>query len=60
MTNVNPEYKIIKERQPHCPKCGERLSGNNSIALPYRCSCGIWKPDYMTQPFTFTIEKEKR
>ena len=40
---VRPEYKPVTELQPHCPNCKERLTGNNSIALPYQCSCGVWK-----------------
>lgn len=36
-------YKRIKTLQPHCGDCGERLSGNGSIVLPYQCSCGIWE-----------------
>jgi tRNA(Ile2) C34 agmatinyltransferase TiaS len=56
--NIKPVYKMVKEKQPHCPQCGDRLSGDNSIALPYRCSCGIWKPDYSTQLFIFKIEEK--
>jgi tRNA(Ile2) C34 agmatinyltransferase TiaS len=56
--NIKPVYKFVKEKQPHCPQCGDRLSGNNSIAQPYMCSCGIWKVDYTSQYFTFKIEEK--
>jgi hypothetical protein len=56
--NIKPVYKMVKERQPHCPQCDDRLSGNNSIALPYMCSCGIWKVDYSTKYLTFKIEEK--
>ncbi len=28
---------------PHCPKCGEQLSGNNSYVSPWTCACGVWR-----------------
>ena len=40
------EYKRIKVLMPHCSVCKEQLSGNNSIAMPYKCSCGTWKHDW--------------
>lgn len=36
------KYKYIKTPVPCCGDCGERLSGNGSSFLPYRCSCGTW------------------
>ena len=51
---VRPEYKSVKELRPHCPKCGDRLRGNNSIAMPYRCRCGTWKQNI--SDLTFNIE----
>lgn len=54
MDNIRPEYKLVKELKPFCPICKERLSGENSIILPYKCSCGIWKQDYETLAFTIT------
>ena len=39
---LQPVYKRIKVLAPHCPKCGEQLHGNNSIAMPWWCSCGEW------------------
>jgi hypothetical protein len=55
---VRPEYKKVSELRPHCPHCKERLAGNNSIALPYRCSCGVWKYNNLIdeRALTFTIE----
>lgn len=44
---MKPEYKKVKTLQPHCPECGEMLSGNNSLVLPWKCSCGTWKSDIM-------------
>lgn len=38
-----PEYKQIKSYEPHCPKCKEKLGGNNSGLLPWTCKCGTWK-----------------
>lgn len=40
---MQPVYKRVKHSAPHCPQCHERLAGNNSIASPWRCSCGTWK-----------------
>ncbi len=43
------KYKKVKIAMPHCGDCGEQLSGNNSIAFPYKCKCGEWEmswPDY--------------
>ena len=40
---MKPDYKRVKVLRPHCPKCKEILSGNNSMALPYECSCGVWE-----------------
>lgn len=42
---MQPVYKRVKELKPHCPDCKEKLSGNNSIIQPYRCSCGEWHVD---------------
>lgn len=41
---MHPEYKKVKISMAHCPKCKEQLMGNNSIANPWLCSCGWWKP----------------
>lgn len=49
---MRPTYKRIKVDMPHCPKCGEQLKGVNSSMFPYKCSCGIWKQNYMTLEFT--------
>lgn len=40
---MKPIYKAVKDMVEHCPKCGERLGGNNSIARPWTCSCGTWE-----------------
>lgn len=37
--------------QPYCPKCKEDLQGNNSVVLPYICSCGTWVYSWMKQEF---------
>ena len=36
-------YKKIYVAVEHCADCGDRLSGNNSIVSPFRCSCGEWE-----------------
>ncbi len=51
---VRPEYRLVKERKPHCPICKKMLSGNNSMILPYKCLCGIWKQNIAD--LTFKIE----
>jgi len=38
-----PKWKKIPLLHPHCPICGEPLSGNNSVISPYKCSCGEWE-----------------
>lgn len=37
------KYKRIKIPVEHCGDCGERLSGNGSGYLPWKCSCGTWE-----------------
>lgn len=37
------KWKQVKTLKAHCGECGQRLSGNNSINLPYECKCGTWK-----------------
>ena len=39
-------YKRVSMQMPHCPVCGEQLQGDNSIALPFECSCGIWEGEW--------------
>lgn len=41
---MRPIWKRVKTLAPHCPKCGEQLQGENSIMLPWKCSCGEWQP----------------
>lgn len=55
--NRRVQYKRVRAFVPHCPVCGEELMGNNSIASPYRCKCGIWKTVSYDQPFLYRIEK---
>lgn len=52
-----PVYKRIKVAKPHCPKCGELLSGNNSMISPWECSCGIWRVEDIFNPFSYRHEK---
>ncbi len=42
---MKPKYKIAKVVMPHCPKCKQMLSGNNSYISPYKCECGVWHQD---------------
>lgn len=51
---MRPSYKKIKVLAEHCPKCGEQLEGNNSMAHPWKCSCGVWT----TNKYPFTGEYE--
>ena len=51
---MKPVYKRVKMLMPHCPKCGEQLAGNNSIANPWVCECGIW----VHIPFTCLVSSE--
>ena len=46
---MTPDYKRVKILMPHCPKCKEQLSGNNSIITPWKCSCGTWKMELTNQ-----------
>lgn len=61
---IHPEWKMVKQRKPHCPVCGEQLFGDNSAMMPYKCSCGVWqsswdKPGYaIIQPEAY-IKKLK-
>lgn len=38
-----------------CPTCKEKLQGDNSMMFPYRCSCGIWKSNWIN-PTEYQIE----
>ena len=52
-------YKRVKAVAEFCPKCGERLIGNNSRAHPWECACGVWKARYGEDGFfraTYIIE----
>jgi len=42
---MDPTYKKVKIRKPHCPVCKEMLTGNNSFIRPYKCKCGVWEMD---------------
>lgn len=55
MTKIKPNWKPVKTTAPFCPNCDEQLKGNNSIAFPYTCSCGVWVSSW-TDPLNFTIK----
>lgn len=38
-----PVYKRVKAIAEFCPVCDERLQGNNSAVMPWKCSCGEWE-----------------
>jgi hypothetical protein len=48
---MQPIYKKVKVFKPHCPKCKEQLTGNNSDVLPYKCKCGTWQKDWWSSDF---------
>jgi len=48
---VTKIYKRIKVPIEHCSNCGERLEGNGSEILPYKCKCGIWSYDYLRNEY---------
>lgn len=35
-------YKKVMTLIPHCPVCGEKLKGNDSLSDPWHCQCGEW------------------
>ena len=55
---LKPIYKSVKIMMPHCPNCKEQLRGNNSIAMPWNCSCGEWhnSPEDL---FNYEVETKK-
>ena len=53
---MKPIYKKVKCLHPFCPQCGEAMRGNNSIVMPWRCSCGAWK--YENEYREFVIQGE--
>lgn len=55
---MKPIYKKINILMPHCPKCKEQLGGNNSMVLPWECTCGMWIAD--TYPFLGEWEIQPR
>jgi ribosomal protein S27AE len=54
-----PKYKKIKMLMPHCPQCGEVLSGDNSGISPWRCSCGEWHNSW-SEPLDYKITPIKK
>lgn len=48
-TKLFPIWKKIMWTMPHCPRCKQVLSGDNSEILPYRCLCGFWKYDFVKE-----------
>ena len=52
---MRPDYKKIKVLAEFCPICKEQLQGNNSTVNRLRCSCGVWKSNFLT-PMEYTIE----
>lgn len=65
---MKPVYKMVRVSAAHCPECNQELWGNNSIALPWNCKCGVWKfvwkesgeYDYDIEAIQEKIKKEKR
>lgn len=45
-----PIYKKVKIAMPHCPKCGEQLSGDNNYYRPWNCKCGEWEAELEYPP----------
>lgn len=43
---VYPVYKRIKIAVEFCPICDAQLLGNNSLANPWYCRCGVWEYNY--------------
>lgn len=52
-------YKKIKKEIAHCNVCDDELMGNNSVAMPYECSCGTWEFWFGDDPldYHFYIKK---
>jgi hypothetical protein len=50
------DYRKIKTYAPFCGECGEQLSGNNSLARPYSCSCGEWESVSWENPFEYKLK----
>ncbi len=48
---VSTIYTQTQTLFPHCSECKERLSGNGSIVTPYKCRCGIWQYDWLSQEY---------
>lgn len=46
ITHMKPIYKKVPTVVPVCPKCKVKLSGNNSMVLPWTCNCGEWKSNH--------------
>ncbi len=53
------KYKKVKVAMPHCGDCGELLSGNGSIATPYRCKCGTWEVKDWHALTEYTLKEDK-
>lgn len=54
-----PVYKKVKQVKPHCPVCGMMLLGDNSISIPWRCLCGVWR-NTGKSPFDYEVENDQR
>jgi len=55
--NIRPDWKPTKTMAPYCPKCGHRLSGNNSMIAPYRCKCGTWEQSRIDASFFIKADR---
>lgn len=55
---MQPKMKRVSVWKEHCPVCKERLSGDNSITFPFKCSCGVWKSS-IEHPFEYEIIKKQ-
>ena len=52
------QYKKQTILAPYCPICKEFLEGDNSLAFPYSCQCGIWESSF-ENPLEYHIKEEQ-
>ena len=51
-------YRSEKTLVPYCDDCDNRIIGNGSLILPYKCKCGIWEYDEAQHDYVLKKDNE--
>lgn len=53
-------YRQVLGPVAFCPQCNQRLFGNNSLAHPYSCACGVWVFNFESQEYDIEPDDNHR